>query len=259
MPYRLDLLDERLKAIYARPLLLIVGAPESGFDAVRAVLDAHPQVRSAPDIHVTDRFASPLKDVLGDYNAALEAAGAPAFTQGDFLYLVRTAMALSLAKLAPAEDVALIGCAAAVHAHNLDFWELMAPDLRVLHVVRDGRAATAAALSSLAPRPEGEAWYAAVDAAAYAWTDATRTACGFGAGRPDRYHEVRWEDLTAAPDLHLGAVLRFLELRSDAAALAACLERVPSPAAPAAPLDERAMGIVMKHQAPLLRQFEYLG
>ncbi|HYG89618.1 MAG TPA: sulfotransferase [Azospirillum sp.] len=257
MPHRLSLLDERLKGVYARPLLLIAGAPESGFDAVRTMLDAHAQVRCAPDGHFTDRFASPLKDVLGDYNGALEAGGA-AFTQGDFLYLVRTAVALSLAKLAPDESVRVIGCAAAVHAHNLDFWELMFPDLKLLHVVRDGRTAVTAALEAAESPPGGEPWYAAVDAAAYAWTDATRTACRFGASRPERYHEVRWEDLTSDPRTHLGAVLRFLDLHADEDSLAACLGRSPPAAEPRLRLDERALGIVLKHQAPLLRQFEYL-
>ena len=256
MPHRLDLLDDRLKAVYARPLVLVVGAPQSGFEAARVLLDAHPEVRCAPDGHFTDRFAVPLKDMLGDYNAGLD-AGQAAFTQGDFLYLVRTAVALALAKLEPADGVRLIGCAAAVHAHNLDFWELMVPDLKVLHVVRDGRAAVAAVLDSAEPEPGSDAWYGAVDAAAYAWTDATRTACRFGASRPERYHEVRWEDLVEDPHTHLGAALRFLEVRADGDALAACIGRLPEPAEPRTRLDERALGLLLKHQGPVLRQFGY--
>jgi len=256
MPHRLDLLDDRLKAVYARPLVLVVGAPQSGYETVRAMLDAHPEVRCAQDGHFTDRFAAPLKDVLGDYNTGAAAA----FTQGDFLYLVRTAVALALAKLEPAADVRLLGCAAAVHAHNLDFWELMFPAVKVLHVVRDGRTATAVALDVAGVEPGGEAWAAAVDTAAYAWTDATRTACGFGASRPDRYHEVRWEDLSADPHTHLGAALRFLEVRDDAAMVAACCERIlPRPDAPRIQLDERTLATVLRHQGPLLRQFDYVS
>ncbi len=262
MPHRLDLLDDRLKAVYARPLVLVVGAPHSGFAAMGAMLDAHPEMRCAPDGHFTDRFAVPLKDVLGDYNSGLE-GGAAAFTQGDFLYLVRTAVALTLAKLEPDDTVRLLGCAAAVHAHNLDFWELMAPDLKVLHVVRDGRSAAAAALDealdNAGAEPGTDSWYGAVDAAAYAWTDATRTACGFGASRPERYHELRWEDLAGDPDTHLGAALRFLEVRADAEALAACLARLPAAAEPRTRLDGRALDRLLKHQGPVLRQFGYTG
>ncbi len=259
MPYHLAPLDERLKTFYARPFLLIVGAPETGFDAVRTMLDAHPQARCGPDGHFTDRFASPLKEVLSGYNDSAGTGGG-AFTQSDFLYLVRTAVALSLAKLAPDEEVRLIGCAAAVHAHNLDFWELMFPNLKLLHVMRDGRVSVAAALEA-AESPldaEGDAWSAAVEAAAYAWTDATRTACRFGASRPERYHEVRVEDLMDDPDTQLSAVLRFLDVRADAAALALCRRHAPLMVKPHQRLDERALKIVLKHQAPLLRQFDYL-
>ena len=254
---RHDLLDSRLKAVFARPLLLVVGAPRSGYEEVRGLLDAHPELRLAPDGHFTDQFAVPLKDVLGDYNAGLE-GGAPTFTQGDFLHLVRTAVGLALAKLEPAEEVRLLGCAAAVHAHNLDFWELIVPGVRVLHVVRDGRAAVAAALDGAEAEPGGEAWYGAVESAAYAWTDATRTACGFGASRPERYHELRWEDLVADPHAHLGAALRFLEVRADADSVAACLARLPEPAEPRTRLDARATERLLKHQGPLLRQFGYI-
>ena len=258
MPHRLDLLDDRLKAVYARPLVLVVGAPHSGFAAMAAMLDAHPEMRCAQDGHFTARFAVPLKDVLGDYNSGLD-GGAAAFTQGDFLYLVRTAVALTLAKLEPDDAVRLLGCAAAVHAHNLDFWELMIPGLKVLHVVRDGRTAAAAALDETDTEPGTEPWYGAADAAAYAWTDATRTACGFGASRPDRYHELRWEDLAEDPDTHLAAALRFLEMRADAEALAACLARLPAPAEPRTRLDGRALDRLLKHQGPVLRQFGYTG
>lgn len=264
MPNRLAPLDGRLAAVYARPLLLVVGAPHSGHETVRAALDAHPQLRLAPDGHFTDRFAVPLKDVVGDYNDGLEGGAAP-FTQGDFLHLVRTAVALSLAKLEPAPGVRMIGCAAAVHAHNLDFWELMFPGLTVLHVVRDGRTAVAAALDAALDtaldtdeaEPGGEAWHAAAEAAAYAWTDATRTACGFAASRPERTYELRWEDLAADPHTHLGAALRFLELDAGAGALAACRARLPEPAEPRTTLDARAMQRLLQHQGPLLRQFGY--
>ncbi|PWC52322.1 sulfotransferase [Azospirillum sp. TSO22-1] len=256
MPNRLAPLDDRLAAVYARPLLLVVGAPHSGHETVRALLDAHPQLRLAPDGHFTDRFAVPLKDVVGDYNDGLE-GGASAFAQSDFLHLVRTAVALSLAKLEPDEGVRMVGCAAAVHAHNLDFWELMFPGLTILHMVHDGRTAVAAALDETSAEPGGEAWYAAADAASYAWTDATRTACGFGASRPERYYELRWEDLTADPHTHLDAALRFLNLDAGADALAACLAQLPKPAAPYTTLDARAMQRLLQHQGPLLRQFGY--
>lgn len=255
MPTRLELLDDRLTAVLTRPLVLIAGAPHSGYDSVRLMLDAHPEMRCAPDGHYTDRFAVGLKDVLGDYNAGLE-GGAAAFTQGDFLYLVRTGVALSLAKLEPGPDIRLLGCAVAVHARNLDFWELLAPDVKLLHIVRDGRAAAADALDPPA-EPDNDKWLGALDAATYAWTDATRTACAFGASRPERYHELRWEDLQANSRPHLEAALRFLELRTDGAALDACLARRPAPAEPRVRLYGAALERVERQQGPLLRQFGY--
>lgn len=254
-------LDDRIDAVRARPLLLVAGAPNTGVEAVRAMLDAHPQVRLAPDGRFTDRLAVPLKDVISGYNDGLEGdgleGGAPAFTQGDFLHLVRTAVTLSLAKLATGGETRIIGCAVAVHAHNLDFWELMFPDLILLHVVRDGRTAVAEALDATDVEPGSTAWHAAADAAAFGWADAARTACAFAARRPERSYELRWEDLMDDPDTHFGAALRFLELRADAGALSACLARRPAPAAHRTVLDAGTQQRVAQQQGPLLRQFGY--
>ncbi|WP_169732813.1 sulfotransferase family protein [Azospirillum halopraeferens] len=252
---------ERVAAALERDLFFIAGAPHAGTTAVQLALDAHPEIRCAGEGHFTDWIGTPLKDLLGAYNAKLEAnnaalyGGAGAyggFTTGDFRHLLRTAMGLALARLEVPPGTRRVGEATPAYALRLDVLEALFPTAGVLHVVRDGRTAVAAALAAVdAVRPDSESWYGLVETVARDWTTAVQKSVVFGASRPDRYHEVRIEDLTADPAPHLAAVLRFLGV-DDTVPL-------PVPALPEPPpLDDRATAIVLRHQEPLLRQFGYL-
>jgi hypothetical protein len=271
-------IDDRLRAAFAREIFFVVGAPQSGATRVQRMLDAHPEIRCAGEGHFTDWFGPPLKDLLGAYNDRLAANNAAlyqgkghytGYTTGDFRYLLKTAMGLAWARLDLPPEKRLLGEKTPLLTQRLEFLEILFPDARVLHVVRDGREAAASAVAQRlsqdggpAIAPGSPAWYDLVDAAARGWVEAVRASRVFGASRPERYHEVRAEDLRADPAPHLGAVLRFLGAGDTAADVGACLATAGEPpaAAPLFPtlLDERAQRIVLDRQEPLLRQFDYL-
>ncbi|HYD65191.1 sulfotransferase [Azospirillum sp.] len=277
-PESLKDIEDRLKAAFEREIFFVVGSPQSGGTRVQRMLDAHPEIRCAGEGHFTDWFGPPLKDLLGEYNDRLAANNEAlyhgqghytGYTTGDFRYLLKTAMGLAWAKLDLPPEKRLLGEKTPILTQRLEFLEILFPEAKVLHVVRDGREATASAVAQRlsqggdpALTPGSPAWYDLVAAAARGWSEATRACLVFGASRPERYHEVRTEDLHADPRPHLGAVLRFLGAGDTPSDIDACLTAVGEPPATAplfeTLLDERARQFVIDLQGPLLRQFDYL-
>jgi hypothetical protein len=85
----------------------------------------------------------------------------------------------------------------------------MFPESRFVHIIRDGRDV---ALSTIAL--DGQS--ADVVGPAVNWT--TRVGAGRAAGRrlgPDRYHEVRYEDLVDDPEPVVSDLCRFLDLPTE--------------------------------------------
>lgn len=224
----------RLALALSKPLFLLAAAPDTPVEPLAAALNAHGGLAVGGNGHFADALAVPLKDVLSGYNETH--AGAAAFTQADFRQLVRTAAGLSLARLPGMEGARALGTTVTVHAHNLDFLDLLFPSMMVVHAVCDGR--------GLLPTDDG------AQAAAHVWADAVGTACRFGASRPERCYEIRLEDLSG-PDsaMHWRSLLRFL-LGDEAG------DTTPPPLPP--PPTGTADGATLARMAPLLRQFDYL-
>jgi len=83
------------------------------------------------------------------------------------------------------------------------------PEMRFVHCVRDGRDVAASVLS----QPWGPK---TVEEAAQWWVNKVRRGRAFGALRPSRYFEVRFEDLLAAPEYTLSRVFAFVGESRDA-------------------------------------------
>lgn len=92
------------------------------------------------------------------------------------------------------------------YVQHLETINALFPDCQVIHIIRDGRDV---ALSMLDRRYDFDV-YNFFHAARY-WEQCVRS--GQASGRrlgPDRYMEIRYEDLLAAPQRHLEQVCRFL-------------------------------------------------
>src|SRR5947199_185775 len=89
------------------------------------------------------------------------------------------------------------------------------PDAYYVHIVRDGRDA----VRSLASRE----WYdGSLEEAAVEWRQSVLAARA--AARPDRFLEVRYEELLADPERLIPEIFDFLDLRVDADVLQAATQ-----------------------------------
>lgn len=195
----------------------MVGFPRSGTTLLRVMLDRHPRLAVPPESHfvvfaprwlLSRSPALAIRHVLA--HPRFRAWG---LDPGHVRCLVTEARPRTynevvravFAAYAASQDKPRWGDKTPLYVKHMGTLAREFPDARFVHVIRDGREAAA----SVAEQDWGEP---SAVAAAYGWRRAV------GAGRragarlgPDRYLEVRLEDLVARPEATLQRVCRFLD------------------------------------------------
>jgi len=204
----------------------IVGSGRCGTTLLRAILEVHPVVHIPPESHVLGRVIGeyrrfsrlPWNVVLRIVLAAFE------YHEGwDMFELTLGAVFRELETRPPAarDLAAVVDAAYRAHARKhkpsasrwgdkswLNTFSLPAlrsvfPDLRVVHLVRDGRD-VAASFARLVP--DGLVRFARH------WVRAVESAQTFGRRHPSQYLEIRYEDLVRRPVETVRNVTAFLAL-----------------------------------------------
>lgn len=208
---------------------MIVGSGRSGTTLLRAMLDAHPDLAIPPESH----FLTRLERRRGRYERAegfaLDALVEDLGHERRFLAwgVDPEALRRSLTEAAPrdlpeavravyrayarAEGKSRFGDKTPNYVASLPELAELLPDARFVHIVRDGRNAT---LSYL----ERDFGPDSVVAGALRWR--RLVSAGRAAGTklgPERYLEVRYEDLVEAPEAGLRRICAFLVLPYDPA------------------------------------------
>jgi hypothetical protein len=245
--------------------LFVVGCPGSGTGLVGEILAAHGRIEYCDD----QPDAAP-------YGWRL-ARGEVAASEARAFYLDAWRRRLSGRSPSSIDLFAVRGLG---HALVVPFLAREFPDGRILHVLRDGRAVArvlaSRAAEARAPdaRPLADrdyldtAWVpagrrAAFEAAttagraALAWAIHVRAGLEGRAVAPDRYFEVRYEDLLADPAGWGGRVLSFAGVEMERG-VERVLERIQSRSTAEKPQDGLdAHGLVEAEAGDLLRQLGY--
>jgi len=221
----------------ARPIVLVVGCPRSGTYLLSLMLDSefgyalpvetHFIPLFVPYLHWFGALDSPrnrgrLLDCIFDFTAIWtprsERDRDPVAIHRHSLLATRKVALRVTEGIASYADLVgrLFATYAKIHGQrgsgdksaffrhiDLDQIEVGVPHSRVIHVVRDGRDVALSWLSI---------WTGPVNLtqAALTWTEHVRAKRAWGKRHPDRYLEVRYEDLLAAPDQVLDSVGEFL-------------------------------------------------
>lgn len=219
------------------PFLFICGRGRSGTTLVRAMIDSHPEIAIADESHfvVTLGLARARYERLDGFDAArflrdvshevgfqrwkLDPDGLAAAVSGarDYPDAVRRLYAFYAAGFAKQR----YGDKTPIYVLHIPLLAEMFPEARFLHVIRDGRNASLSYMHlDFGPRTLGEAaiyWRRFVGA-------------GRAAGRalgPDRYAEVRYEDVLADPEEEMRRLAPFAGVAFDASMLR-YFERAPA-------------------------------
>jgi hypothetical protein len=208
------------------PIPFVVGCGRSGTTILRLMLNAHPTLAVPPESHFLRRAArkpgtttpeSLLERALGstrfaDWGVDPEAVRAAASQRPPRTLAEATDLVFSA--YASAHGKSRWGDKTPPYVTCIDGLASMLPDARFVHLIRDGRdVALSFSSVSFGPRddPVAQAHY---------WR--RRVGAGRRSGAqlgPDRYLEVRYEDLVDDPERELRRVCSFVDLDFDAAML----------------------------------------
>ena len=206
--------------------LFIVGCPRSGTTWMQLLLAQHPVIATAPETQIFAYYLEPMRRQWAEERASNGRSGSAGLSrllsEADFEALCRTNAEFVLGKILernPAAEV--VAEKSPKHALQAEFIQRLFPDAYFLHVVRDPRDTAASLLA--ASRSWGANWAPHnIIEAGRMWRDHVVAARRL-AGKPDRFLEVKYEQLIADAAGELGTIHDWLGVPSDAAACAAAV------------------------------------
>ena len=218
---------ERLARLLDRGIVFVVGATRWGTAWVQQCLDAHPEIRCKGEGHFTDVLFPMLAKVFDDYNAEAETVGnrlqkaglpgnAAGFTFEDVDHMMTTAIGLALDRWTDGAEVKVIAEKTPEHVVSLDLLARVVPNLKIVHVYRDGRdeAVSAWEFNSGLSRGKFREQYPHFGdfAKTFAgnWSKSISAARRFERGHPGKCFHFRAEDAQGDAVKFLRPLLKFL-------------------------------------------------
>ncbi len=201
---------DRTGDLLKRPVFL-VGSECSGTTLLRLMLDHHPRIAFFFEFQYSvakmpERTGWPDLTEYCDYlegDRIFRAARLSVDPTLDYPHLIDS----FLRQKRDRDHKDVVG--AVVH-YDYDRLLRIWPDARFLHIIRDGRDVAQSAMA--------HGWGGNLYSAAYKWLDAEELWSRFSAELPpDRYHEVRYEDLVRFPEEVLDRICEFIGVPYDRA------------------------------------------
>jgi len=224
---RLNAHLDAIREIAAKDILVVAGSAKSGTTWVQRMLNTHPEVYCPGEGKFAQLMGGFIKTVT-DYNKTLNYTNSVVYREGAFYnpwdddaiataFQFMVALAWEGSNHKDLSRVRYIGDKDTVYATSIEAWrDLLLPGARFIHVVRDGRDT---AISNIYHKNRadgtqmdfgGEPFRAFLGDYAREWADNFRRVRAAFAAQPERYHEVRYEDLLAEPARHVTDILNFL-------------------------------------------------
>lgn len=179
------------------PPTFIVGSGRSGTTLLRLMLDAHPNISCGPETH----FLRDMRHIVGEHWNLISRYGFRKkywhekintfFTSFQQDYMEKRGKERWVEKTP-------------WYARHLDFIDEVFEDCLVLHIIRNG-------YDVVLSWRQRNGYKQALESAWTRWSDAISQARAFGDQYPERYHELRYEDLVTAPEETIRPVLSFME------------------------------------------------
>lgn len=215
-----------------RDIFFIVGCQKSGTTWVQKLLDGHPHIRCHGEGYFAAVLMPMLQQLAQAYNPRHKAGELGGLDDKDVQALFAAAVGMHFDRwIGDASGIASVGEKTPEHALCLPTLNATFPEAKVIHIIRDGRdVCTSGWFHNLRmnnpqfrQRFPQFANYVAYTTSKH-WLPYIQHARKFGEQYPQRYHELRYEQLHGEPEPMVRALLQFLGREDDAASIQACLE-----------------------------------
>ncbi|HTL99327.1 MAG TPA: sulfotransferase [Holophagaceae bacterium] len=215
----------------------VTGCPKSGTTWLGHLLDAHPEISCKGEACV-HAFTNPLERITNEYNDLLvrraglfsDSNDFPPVTQEELFSLMRYFIDMRLAAVVDQKKRGLrfVGEKDPAHAEHLPAMNLLYPEAKFIHIIRDGRDVMLSAyhnnLKNNTPGVKEAGLDGFLDEAARQWGLIVKRAIQTSSILGNRYIEVRYEALLADPLPQLKRLLAFLGADAREDILRACVD-----------------------------------
>lgn len=202
--------------------VFVVGAPRSGTTWLQRMIEAHPNVASIPqELTIFSRYLAPIARAYDLEEANITTGrwrqGLPLLWPKDrFERHVREALTAAYAEvIARKPEATVLLDKHPGYCHHLPLIERYLPGSRIIHIIRDGREV---AVSMLSAKERIGFGASTIQGCAQEWAGSVAVVMAHGASAgPQRYLELRYEELTVRTTNELLRVMAFCQLPMSAA------------------------------------------
>ena len=205
-----------VEAVLRKQLFFIVGCPKSGTTWMKNLLHSHPEIACRGETNFVSMLGM-INQLVEHTNEAQKPKGLAPLEHEDARYLFVSGLGLLLAKWGMDEGIRCVGEKTPNHAVFATLLLDVLPGAKIIHIVRDPRDATVSGWFHNLSRGKPDFLQKFPDLNAYAqlmikqvWPTSVGNARAAGEKYPERYHEVRYEDMIKQPKHNLTKILQFL-------------------------------------------------
>jgi hypothetical protein len=227
-------IQEAVEKALRKNLFFIIGAPKSGTTWLQYLLNGHPEIFCSGEGDFNP-LINGFKQVVNDYNTHIDSINKnigttnyAVFTKSDLQYLFVNAVGLLLSNLDAEPNVKCIGSKNPILTKNFQVHASLLPNAKFIHIIREGRDVVVSAwFNNLRGNKEDtiRRWpdfHDFVKFGVQEWISDVQKARVFGIAYPDRYFELRYEDLYTNPNPIIQQMLEFLEVDASSPMVDRC-------------------------------------
>ena len=225
---------KEIRAVLARPMLFVSGAPKSGTTWVQKSLDAHPQILCSGEGHFVNSLVHAFQQSIQFYNDQLATVsdqvyqGAPCYKPFDDenkIYIARSMVALMLANShrAITPQTIYVGDKTPAHALYMPQLYTLFPHAKFIHIIRDVRDVVVSTIKHaerINRKPIDRSVY--IQDITQRWLQYNRIALDFGKQRPQQFHWLRYWELLYDFEPTFQKILDFLSVENTPEIIAHC-------------------------------------
>jgi len=234
---RIEAFNQRVATALSHPLFFIAGTERSGTTWLQLLLDAHPEIACRGEGQFMNRLFPQMSEVFKGYRGAVQAfntgyfrdtSGFPILTDDEERFVKQTYLALLIAKFDSTGQAKIFGEKTPANVRCLDRIRYIAPQSKIVFIVRDGRDVGVSAWhhgkASRYQRDGNETLPETIHRVATAWAGDMRRIIQHQMASPETSILVRYEDLYEKPAENLANIFSFLGASLDDGVLKDCQE-----------------------------------